>query len=123
MPGRAPVDFDETPDYLANLKPPEVAAFYRRLATHINSLRGGKSLSANMLLHWLDASGSKYVFPGSYLTGVSYVEDYLLNSVRPVLLSKKKGFEARHLGGIVPRIRRDKPLNSSIRASEVVSVS
>jgi len=101
------VDFEETPDYLADLKPPDVAAFYRRLANYVNSLRGGKSLAANMLLHWLDATGQKYVFPGSYLTGVSYVEDYLLNSVRPVLLSKRKVF-AGGIGGIVPRIRRDK---------------
>jgi len=102
------VGVQETPDYLGDVKDVrKVAAFYKRLADYINSLRGGKSLAANMLLHWLDASGSLYTFPGSYLCGVSFVEDYLLDSVRSVFLSEKPRFSDGKIGGIVPRIRRD----------------
>lgn len=98
----------ETPDYLKDLDVHKVAEFYKRLANYINALRGGNSLSANMLLHWLGATGNLYTFPGSYLCGVSFVEDYLLNSARPVFLSQKARFSDGKIGGIIPRIRRDK---------------
>jgi hypothetical protein len=58
-------------DYLANLSPPDVAAFYRRLAQSIDKRFGGDSLVAILLLHWLDGKGQVKVFPSRFVSGLS----------------------------------------------------
>jgi hypothetical protein len=91
-------------DYLAPLKEPEVAAFYRRLALSIQKRFGGDSLAAILLLHWLDGAGKDKVYPAKYVRDLAEVRSYLRETARPIFLSRRPtphgGF-----GGIVPRIK------------------
>jgi hypothetical protein len=83
-------------DYLKDLPAVEVARFFRRLAVTAQKHLDGKSLAGEMLLHWLDGGGATKTFCASYVKDLPRVTEYLLNEVRPVLLSQKK---AKLLGG------------------------
>jgi hypothetical protein len=93
-------------DYLKNRNPPEVAAFFRRLALVVQKAAGERSLAAEMLLHWLDGKARKKIFSSDYLKDVPAVDRYLLKEVRPVFLTEKKAVLIGHRiwGGIVARL-------------------
>jgi hypothetical protein len=91
-------------DYLAPLKEPEVAAFYRRLAIFIQGKFGGDSLAATLLLYWLDGGGKDKTYPAKYVQGLDEVRDYLRGTARPIFLSKR-ATPSGAIGGVLPRIR------------------
>jgi hypothetical protein len=92
-------------DVLAPLSLPDVAAFYRRLANSINSKFNNDSLSALLLLHWLDGKGKLKNYKADYVKGLAEVKDFLKNTARPIFLSLKTP-PGGHRGGIVPRIKK-----------------
>src|ERR1043165_1574431 len=91
-------------DYLASLSAQEVANFYRRLASFIKTKVGTDSLASILLLHWLDGKGANKGFPAKYVRNFSEVQSYLVDTARPIFLSKKVT-PAGSLGGVVPRIK------------------
>jgi hypothetical protein len=91
-------------DLLAALSPPELAAFYRRLAASIQARFSGDSLAAVLLLHWLDGKGADKVYPARYVSGLAAVRSYLKETARPIYLSQRRT-PSGTLGGIVPRIQ------------------
>jgi hypothetical protein len=90
-------------DALAAQPPEEVARFYRRLALLIRG-RQPDSLSALMLLHWLDGGGKPFTFDAARVKDLSYVREYLLEEVRTVFLTEKK-IKGGKWGGVLPRIK------------------
>jgi hypothetical protein len=91
-------------DHLAALSPPELAAFYRRLALSIQARFSGDSLAATLLLHWLDGKGQPKTYPARYVRELASVRAYLRNTARPVFLSQRPT-PGGGIGGIVPRIK------------------
>jgi hypothetical protein len=96
-------------DVLAPLPPAEVAAFYRRLAEDVRKRTpGGRSLAAELLVHWLDGHGAQKIIDPNYVKDISFVRDYLRDEVRRVFLTEKKA-EIKPVAkwaGIIPRIAR-----------------
>jgi hypothetical protein len=98
-------------DHLKDLPPPQVAAFYTRLAQKIESVVGlGNSLASVLLLHWLNGKGAEKTFESRFVTSLPQVGGYLKDKVRPVLLTERKvQFKSagrEFWGGIVPRIKK-----------------
>jgi hypothetical protein len=91
-------------DHLVNLPPPEVAAFYRRLAAFIQAKVGSDSLAATLLRHWLDGGGKDAKFSARYVRDLPEVRSYLRDTARPIFLSQRPT-PSGTIGGVVPRIR------------------
>jgi hypothetical protein len=91
-------------DYLAKLSAGDVAAFYRRLALSIQAKFGGDSLAATFLLHWLDGKGKDKIYPAKYVRYLAEVRSYLLDTARPIFLSRRVTPSGR-AGGVIPRIK------------------
>jgi hypothetical protein len=96
----------ESDDDLSVLSPKEAVEWYRRLALHIRS-EYSASLSAKMMLHWLDGKGNKLTFDSRYVEDIDFVLTYLRDEVRPVFLTEKKAKleGGDRWGGILLRIK------------------
>ncbi|MFF3959839.1 hypothetical protein ACFYY1_42810 [Streptomyces sp. NPDC001890] len=95
-------------DELSAFSVDEVARWYRRLALHIQSRPGqADSLSALMMLHWLDGKGKPLTFPSTKLEKFPRVKDEL-KEVRAVFLTEKKAKlkGGEKWAGILPRIQK-----------------
>ena len=91
-------------DYLKDLKEPDVAAFYRRLALYIKNQIGKESLASTLLLHWLDGKGADKIYPARFVRDLVEVRTYLKETARPIFLSRKPT-PSGSIGGIAPRIK------------------
>jgi len=92
-------------DYLADLPPEEVAAWYLRLATFIEQKNTSvkNPLAPQLLRYWVNGGGKKLTFnPPDHLQSSEYVVDVLENH-RKWYLSEKK-FKG-NLVGVVPRLQ------------------
>lgn len=100
-------------DYLKDLDPPAVAAFYRRLASFIQQMIGGdgQSLASMLLIHWLDGKGQRKIYPSKYVSNLRGVRIYLRETARPIFLSQRPPPKQQQIGGIVPRIKGTIPTN------------
>lgn len=97
-------------DILSAYSPLEVSNWYRRLAQDIKK-QFSSSLSADLLLHWLNGKGGKKIVSSSHIKDVHYVKTYLRNEVRPVFLTEKKAKikPSPIWGGVKPRIKKFHP--------------
>lgn len=77
-------------DYLKSYSAREVADFFRRLALAAHERTQGKSLAAEMLLHWLDGNGQGKIFNADYLRDINLIDRYLQYEVRPVFLTQAR---------------------------------
>jgi hypothetical protein len=108
-------------DDLAKLTPPELAAFYRRLADFVDQHRGQfkRSLAAELLRHWLDNRdpNSNYMFDmPEHLKNLDPIKDQF-EFHRKVFLTKEKARKTKPVpfgtkpepyyewGGVIPRLQ------------------
>jgi hypothetical protein len=95
-------------DALAGLPLAEVAAWYLRLAEHVRGIRP-TSVSAALLEHYIQGNGQAYALDPDHVRSEPWMVSYLLQTVRPVVLSEKPAPHNNAIVGVLPRVRGDAP--------------
>ena len=113
---------DLTKDYLEDLPPSDVAAFYLRLATFVEQKNNKvkDALAPRLLRHYINGGGKRFIFdPPDHLKNSKYVIA-VLKDQRAWYLTEKK-FKGKWVG-IIPRLQGKIPMYMPHRGRLVLDI-